>query len=82
MLDLVDVLGTQGETVEPSDYYPDAYYRQPPEDSRPEETHRGASSEADPANRAMLIRHQGLAEHVHVQRVQAAEPRQAADWET
>jgi hypothetical protein len=59
----------QGEAVEPSDYYPDAYYRDPPEDPRSQELPGRVPGEVAHRETPPLIRHEGYGEHLHVRRI-------------
>ncbi len=73
---------SQGEAVEPSDYYPDAYYRDPPEDPRSQETPGAVPGEVVRHETRRLIRHEGYGEHVHIRRTERAYTHQRIDSET
>jgi hypothetical protein len=69
--------------VEPSDYYPDAYYREPPKDPRPQETPgRVPPGEVVRDETPRPIHHEGYGEHFHVQRTERTHARHRLDWET
>jgi hypothetical protein len=64
--------------VEPSDYFPDAFYRSPPDEPQREVVRDRRNPNTDQLQSAM-IRHKGRAEHYHVQRAGRPESDQQAD---
>jgi hypothetical protein len=79
MLSLLTIPSRQGEAVEPSDYYPDEYYRHPVDDPRPAEMGRRTAVAAH-QQREEMTRHQGLGEHLHVRRAAHSDPAETGGW--
>ena len=67
--------------MEPSDYYPDDYYRVPPDDPQPDKTPQQLVSRATGPEHDGMVRHRGRAEHFHVPRARRVESSRMADWD-
>ena len=66
--------------MEPSDYYPDAFYRDPPEDPRSQEMPGRAVDEIAWPEAPRLIRHEGRGEHFHVRRTEQRPAHRPNSW--